>query len=192
VRGAGLREPEAKVKDAYSLRVWLDGQSTEVAITIAARAALRTLPLAVRSARKRPNVEEAGKFAASTIVSFRAGAIAHVVAKYPARASEFRELAAAAPGAIATAFPAAQASAAAVLTLASRPPLVAAAMLRFAPSLMPSILPLRLCIGRRCRRHWRFRCPIGCLGGGSLRYRGVPKPRRERVGRAAAMVPRRT
>jgi len=116
VRGAGLREPEAKVKDAYSLRVWLDGQSTEVAITIAARAALRTLPLAVRSARKRPNVEEAGKFAASTIVSFRAGAIAHVVAKYPARASEFRELAAAAPGAIATAFPAAQASAAAVLT----------------------------------------------------------------------------
>lgn len=75
-------------KDRESLEAWLKSQPREVAVIIAARAALRALPLFSRSA---PHAENARQFAEWTLALFRATAVARVAGKYPARAYELRD-----------------------------------------------------------------------------------------------------
>lgn len=78
----GFSDPKPEIDDKDSLESWLKGQSHEVALTIAARATLRT-PL-VRN------------WFVSPLAIFRAAAVARLAGKYPARAKELRAAASAA------------------------------------------------------------------------------------------------
>ena len=85
----GRDGPEPEIKDRISLEMWLMGQSNEVAIAIATRAALRVAPLVVRAARKRPSAKAVAKFSALIGRVFRASALAWVAAEYPANVKRF-------------------------------------------------------------------------------------------------------
>src|SRR5271165_1957622 len=63
-----------------------EGQKRPVKVAIAARAALRVLPLAVRAAPE----TAARQFANLTSAIFRSTALARVVARYPTRRNELR------------------------------------------------------------------------------------------------------
>jgi TIR domain len=116
----------SRIKDRGTLEVWLQGQSREVAVAIAARAALRVAPLAVVWPEERvslkplPTADLTGRF-------FRASAVAWFAAQHPTRGNELRAAARAAiagPAAANTAFAAdaavaAVAAATAVFSLAS-------------------------------------------------------------------------
>ena len=93
------RTPEFKGRE--ELEKWLKRQSREVAVAIAARAALRVLPL-YRSVRgKRLDDTALRQFTNLTLWLFRASALARVAAKYPTRANELRSATARAAGATA-------------------------------------------------------------------------------------------
>jgi hypothetical protein len=84
------RRAIARIKDRVSLKEWLEGQNCEVAVTIAARSALRTAPLAVRALPNQSGAKKLDTIAALASEVFRAAALARVAAKYSARASDLR------------------------------------------------------------------------------------------------------
>ncbi len=100
VPARGPPGPEPNVKDETSLKAWLRGRSREVEITIAARAALRVVPLVYRDPRKRPGANGTSEFLRVTTAVFRACALARAAGKYRARAEDFHAAAAAAASAI--------------------------------------------------------------------------------------------
>lgn len=79
--------PPLEFKDREGLEAWLRTQPREVAVIIAARAALRVLPLFSRVA---PVVKDPRRFAEWSGSLFRATALARVAAKYPTRVNELR------------------------------------------------------------------------------------------------------
>jgi hypothetical protein len=87
----GATKPPAplKIKDRESLEAWLLSQPPEVAALIAARAALRVLPLYSREAL---GLEDRRGFVRSAASLFRAIALARVMAKYSLYDEKFRIL----------------------------------------------------------------------------------------------------
>ena len=81
------------ISDKELLEAWLSGQSREAAIAIAARAALRVAPLAVRLSRNHQSVEAFEDVATLASAIFRSCASARVGARYPVRITEFRKAA---------------------------------------------------------------------------------------------------
>ena len=74
-----------ETKDRDSFRAWLETQSRGVGVLMAARAALRVLPLFSRFATKAKSPRQ---FADLTASLFRANALARVAGTYPTRAKE--------------------------------------------------------------------------------------------------------
>ena len=98
------------IKDRRSFRAWLETQPGEVGVLMAARAALRVLPLFAHFAEKAASPRQ---FADLTASLFRATALARVAGTYPTRAKELAAAAAAAAAYAADAAYAAYAAAAA-------------------------------------------------------------------------------
>lgn len=92
----GLDRPVAdlRIGSRESLKIWMRGQSREVAVAIAARAALRLLPLLVRGAPNPASARLTRRFATLVCVAFQAAALARMVCKYPSRGNKFRASAA--------------------------------------------------------------------------------------------------
>lgn len=108
-----ISDGELNFTNREELDAWLKTQPREAGVVIAARAALRTLPLLHRSA-----VHDPRGFATLTLASFWASALARVAAKYPTRAKDLRGYAYAAAD-TADAAAAARATAAAVAARAT-------------------------------------------------------------------------
>jgi hypothetical protein len=92
--GGGSTGGNFEVTDWKSLQTWLQGQSREVAVAVAARAALRVAPLVGEARPTRNSTKAAGQFADLTSGVFRSVALARTAARYPARANELRPAAA--------------------------------------------------------------------------------------------------
>jgi TIR domain len=80
-----------RIKEMESLETWLMAGSQEIAVVVAARAALRVAPLAIHRGRR--DRKSSSKTANLTSIIFRATALAWVAAKYPIRADEFQSIA---------------------------------------------------------------------------------------------------
>ncbi len=87
---AGVGEPgtELELPERKTLQNWLEAQSPEIVVAIAARAALRVAPLVVGAKPKGPPSNNLSQFLVLTGALFRASALARVAGKYPARAVE--------------------------------------------------------------------------------------------------------
>ena len=83
----GGRAKRPQIKDAVSFHDWLTEQGRDVAVAMAARAALRAAPLAVLATKNGPNDI---RFLKMVSVVFRASALAWTSANYPKRAQELR------------------------------------------------------------------------------------------------------
>jgi len=91
-----------RIKEMESLEAWLMAGSQEIAVVVAARAALRVAPLAIHRGRRDRKLSS--KTANLTSIIFRATALAWVAAKYPIRADEFQSIALLAASAAVSAF----------------------------------------------------------------------------------------
>ncbi len=79
---------DLELQERNALDEWLKGQGPDVIVAIASRAALRVTPLVVGASRKASNETEVDAFLVLAGAAFRAGALARIAAKYPARAVE--------------------------------------------------------------------------------------------------------
>ncbi len=102
--GTGAGGTGVRVANEGEFRAWLDQRKppNEICVALAARAALRALPL-VATARFSDSPEGARQFAELAAAVFRATALARVATTYPTRANELRASDAAASDAAARA-----------------------------------------------------------------------------------------